>query len=1413
MPIQRPHLTKRKHARDEAEDPSSSKAVADEAAATFQDDPTDLEESTSAQQVQIGEADPDWATTEVLHIMNTRLKEEMASIMDQKLDALLQALQLGRSNSPNEAPRHTPPNQTVNPPSRIPSPTDRSVGRNSSIHHENELIREIMKQIPRYDGTGGTQKLLEYIDNVELYLSTAEVTSQSELNLAVSKLTGDARMWWRDHQQRIPLHSSERIHNWEALKKALLQLFTPPEHSEHVREKLLSIKQTGSIAEYNAAFRRFSMQLTDLSFAEEKHAYFRGLDPRIRDLIRTQTDLNDIRSIQIACLRFDTYKIKPKRDDGAYITESTTTMTKRHNPRDRDRGRGRGKGRGTERPPRDLSKITCAICDNTGHFTHRCPKLPELKARTTSTKTGTTDGAEAHFVHANTVIIDSGASQHMTNDKTILESFKPIDTPVTLGNSTQIKALGTGIINMDDKFGGLTLDNVLYVPALKHNLLSVSALNKTGNDITFTRDGIVKLTDKNYDTQVIGKAHSNLYHLTSDETDIGDEIHTALTTSKIDPYVLWHHRLGHPGHSTLRIVHTHVDGITDLGDKPINDVCEGCQYGKSHRLPFGDATHRATEVLGRVHTDLCGPMPIPSPSGARYALTFIDDTTRMTKVYFLEKKSDTLSTFIRYRTYVEKQTGKSLKILRSDGGGEYINKEMQDYLSAHGIRHETTTANTPQQNGVAERFNRTMFNSLRAMMHTASVPRKLWAELAATAVYLRNRLPTRVNNDQRSPYECWFGRKPVVDHLRILWSDAYVHIPKSKRTKLDYRAQKLKLIGYHDEKKAYKLWNPDQERMEISRDVKFDESVVLNNTPSPHTIEQEDYVVEAIVGEREINGEKQYFVKWLGYDDSENTWEPHSNVADLEALDKWENRTMALFTIVETELTTVAQALSTPDASKWQEAINNELSSLYKNNTWTVIDNIPEGRKPVGCRWIFARKFKSDGSIDKYKARLVAKGYSQHYGVDYTETYAPVAKFASIRTILAIGAALDLEIHQMDVKTAFLHGELEEDVYVTVPDGVNAPPNAVCKLNRSLYGLKQSPRMWNKRINDHFHNAGFTRLNADHGVYIRRDDTTLAIITLYVDDLIILTDSLATMESIKHDLESTFEMTDNGDLYYCLGLEVTRDRTKRHLQLNQSNFIRQVLSRFNMTDCNSIATPLDPSIQLKAASEEDELVDPTLFRQIVGSLMFIMIGTRPDLAATISIISQFAAKPTQTHLQAAKRVLRYLKGTMDYKLNFDGDKNDMRLTGYCDSNWGNDLNTRRSTSGYLFYLCGGVVSWSSKCQPTVALSSTEAEYMALTHATKETIWLRLLLQELGFPQYTTVLYGDNQSSHALSKNPIHHQRTKHIDIQYHFVREKVLDNTISLEYIPTNIMIADALTKALPKPRFSELVKLMNLHI
>ena len=506
------------------------------------------------------------------------------------------------------------------------------------------------------------------------------------------------------------------------------------------------------------------------------------------------------------------------------------------------------------------------------------------------------------------------------------------------------------------------------------------------------------------------------------------------------------------------------------------------------------------------------------------------------------------------------------------------------------------------------------------------------------------------------------------------------------------------------------------------------------------------------------------------------------------------------------------EALDSENAEEWSNAMDAEVKSLHKNNTWTLVEP-PKETNIVGSKWVFKTKRNASGEIERYKARLVAQGYSQEQGTDYDEVYAPVARFTSIRSVLAISNALDLTVHQMDVQTAYLNGVLEEDIYMRQPEGFKDEkhPQMVCKLNRSLYGLKQSARCWNKTIDSYLKEQGYTQNEADQCVYVKRDNSKLIIICLYVDDLILASNDDDLLESEKRNLSKRFEMDDKGPIHHCLGMEIERDRGEQRLKICQSQYLQKILERFNMADCRPISTPLETGVRFSRKVENDEGTDMKNYQAAIGCLTYAALGTRPDIAIAVNMLSQFMSNPANVHWKAVKRVLRYIKGTLDYGILFSGSK-EIVLSGYSDSDWASDVDSRKSYSAYIFQLCGGPISWRCKKQSIVALSSTEAEYVALSMASQESIWLRRLLSGIGFKQTNaTTIKEDNQGAICLSKNPTEHPRTKHVDIRHHFIRQMIEIKEVKVEYCPTNEMLADALTKGLSRDKFERLRAAMHV--
>lgn len=515
----------------------------------------------------------------------------------------------------------------------------------------------------------------------------------------------------------------------------------------------------------------------------------------------------------------------------------------------------------------------------------------------------------------------------------------------------------------------------------------------------------------------------------------------------------------------------------------------------------------------------------------------------------------------------------------------------------------------------------------------------------------------------------------------------------------------------------------------------------------------------------------------------------------------WLAAALSVQGFIENDPKSMQEAKQRSDWTHWKNAINDEYQSLINNNTWTLCE-LPTDRKPVACKWVFKLKRKANGEIDKYKARLVARGFSQRAGFDYNETYAPVARLTTVRILLSIANHHNMEIHQMDVKCAFLNGELNEEIYMLQPEGYEKG-NKVCKLIKAIYGLKQASRMWNQKFNEFMMRIGFKRCVSDQCLYIKNDANNRCYILLYVDDLLIINDNIQHMQTIKRMLSSTFQMTDIGEVNNFLGMHIERNKEKRTMSIYQAQYLRNILSKFGMKDCKPISTPMEVNLDLRKVEGEPNSKIP--YRELMGSLTYVTLTTRPDLCAATNYFGRFQSCYDDTHFRHAKRVLRYIQKTIDLSMVYNRDEKAKLLIGYTDADWANDKNDRKSVSGYVFKVMGNTVSWSSHKQPTVSLSSTEAEYLALAYGICEAKWLRSILMELGFDlNGPTIIFKDNQSCIQIARESRDHKRLKHVDIKFNFIRDALANGEIELQYTPSADQLADIMTKPISNISFSK---------
>ena len=1053
-------------------------------------------------------------------------------------------------------------------------------------------------------------------------------------------------------------------------------------------------------------------------------------------------------------------------------------------------------------------------------------------------------------------VLDSGASHHVTGNPDLLRNVRPCtDITVTFGNGQRHKAEMVGDVDitldvrMDtDMHGGQTvlrLHDVLYIPGAVTNLLSVRSATKHGSSFVFHEDYCIVRHQK---TLVATAAYGadGVYSLRdmSAEWDydrlmspskLTDAVLTALrddharqpaADAGVEGAQLWHRRYGHLGFDNLTklVQEDMVEGVNVPAQtfaQCKSHTCEPCIFAKQHKSPFptADEAKDANAPLHLIHMDVCGPFHMPSLGGCKYVATFLDDYSKMSFVRPITYKSEVPDIVQEVIQQLEKQSGHVCRVVRTDNGGEYVNADLSAFFKSKGIVHQTTVPYTPEQNGAAERLNRTLMERVRAMISDADLPAGLWAEAVLTANHIRCRSPTA--NKTKTPYELFYGSKPDVSAMRVFGSTVYAHVPKEKRHKLEPRSERGIMVGYGLTTKGYRVLQPDNHVI-VCRDVIFDEGVKAGaaqdrRVPSPPVlvpapdmpmvasfpIDVGDVVDDAPDAPVDDAPGADASVRDAPADASPAAAEPgrYPSRVRRPAGPYWMGtQGTALTARAEyVEPATYEEAMASDHAEQWKQAMDEEMESLRTNQTW-VLQELPSDAKAIPVKWIYKVKTDANGNLERFKARLVAKGYAQREGIDFDEVFAPVSKYATLRALLAKAAIEDLEVHQLDIKTAFLNGDLEERIFIEQPPGyVEGHGSTACHLQRALYGLRQAPRQWHACLKQELEQHGFSETDGDPGLFVHHSKDSSVYLLVYVDDILIVAKDLSMVAWAKNKIMGAFKARDLNEAQLYLGMTIQRDRQARTLKLGQERMVVQLLAKYGMSDAKSQTVPLNTAIKLSRdeGSPLDQAQYP--YSQLVGSLLHLSNCTRPDIAHSVGVLAKYMSKPTTVHWGAALGVLRYLAGTTDHGVCFGGHKVDCELAGYCDADYAGDLDTRRSTTGYVFVLNGGAISWSSRRQQTVAASTAEAEYMAAAAATKEALWLRKLLADLHFSVNTIVIRADNQGALQLLKNPITSMRSKHIDVLYHFARERVERKEVVFEYVKTELNIADVLTKALPK--------------
>ncbi|BES99547.1 Hypothetical protein2 [Nesidiocoris tenuis] len=970
-------------------------------------------------------------------------------------------------------------------------------------------------------------------------------------------------------------------------------------------------------------------------------------------------------------------------------------------------------------------------------------------------------------------VLDSGATNNLFTTSLAkymkqIEDIEPVH--IKIANGSVIVARQQGIIRVrcvqTHRFVSI---EGLIVDDLPYNLLSVRKINAKGYKVLFEENGAKILIDQ---TPIVCELRRNLFVVKF----LIDESSCLIAE---EPDDVWHMRLCHLNRRGLQLLKL-----------PYSDgKCDSCEKGKSKRRPFKPSTKpRSSRVGELLHTDVCGPIQTPGLNGEKYYVSILDDFSHFSVAYYMKNKSETEQNLVNH---IRKLNSSGIKVarIRMDKGGEYMSNSFRKFCLEMGIRQEFTAGYTPQQSGCAERLNRTIFDKVRTMFVDTHLPKNLWCEAVSHAVHALNRSPSKAIDNQ-VPAQIYLSNLNL-DRLRIFGAKAwYLKLPK--QGKLEPRGREARMVGYSGA--GYRLWDPELNEIIISRDVTFDEKnfkfkqdlneektstvePVQNRLQLPTASVPETPFEETNDPDREIDRPPERSER--------RKIKPPTYLSEYEVY-----YTYCLIT-AENDPQTYDEAIGR--GNEWKQAIQNELSALEKFNTWDVAD-IPADKKLIDTKWVF--RTKQDG---RKKARLVVKGYQED---SIANLYAPVAKLPTIRMFLCHALQNDLELRQLDVPNAFLNGCLKSEVYIKFPRGVDAKKGKALKLKRALYGLKEAPRVWNERFDEFAAGQGLLRSKTDACLYVNDG----LWVVLFVDDCLV-TGRPDRIAAFVKAMKDEFNAKDLGNLSCFLGMDIERD--KHAMRISQKPFINRFLERFNFDGCRGSPTPM----------EAGHSIDPTHpkidvpYREVIGCLNYLATTSRPDLTFSTSYLGRFLDNPTEAAWKSAKRILRYVKGTQDLYLEFtktESPKEDILLA-YADSDWGSDTYDRKSVSGIAIFFYGNLISWSSKKQPTVSLSSAESEYYAASSCAAELLYLRNLV--LDFTKIDTCprLLMDNQSAIFMANNYENSRRAKHIEIKVHFIRDVIAKGQMKTDYVPSSENIADILTKALPSVPFARLRKMMKI--
>ena len=832
---------------------------------------------------------------------------------------------------------------------------------------------------------------------------------------------------------------------------------------------------------------------------------------------------------------------------------------------------------------------------------------------------------------------------------------------------------------------------------------------------------------------------------------------------------MWHERLGHVSDKVLKETLRRYDVPLKEG-LIVSADCEPCVRGKLVRAAHTRPTPvEAKEVLERIHFDTVGPIyPESYVQEYKYYQTIVDDYSRHVTVSLLRTRDEIPELMMDYIRFWQNHFHKVVRFARFDRAGENLDGRLLAFYQENGTAEERTGTDTPQQNGTVERMNRTLNDKARAMMARANAPQGLWAEAVMYAADIVNHIATK-RLHWESPMHRWGGRRMNLARFHTFGCAMFVYDEgQPKSSKFTSKANEFVFVGLSHNAAGYRA---------------FDTTTLAVNDGLIN--------VRFIEQRFPFSGEEVVRLPMLYEPEPPPEVVPRGGVRRL--------RYIHAGFMIEPDPQSYEEAMRSSVKEEWVRAMDQEMESILRNGTYTLVD-LPSGRKAISNKWVYKTKLDSQGMIDRRKARLVIRGFSQVSGLDFVDTFAPTPRFQTLRTVLTVAVQHSMRIRQLDVDSAYLNATLREDIYMHQPIGYADGTSKVCKLRKALYGLKQAAFEWNKTFSLIIKSFGLVQSAYDACLYTMTEEKRKMLVLIWVDDMIVVSSTVSLCDELIVKMSKTIKIKDLGVPKRLLGLDI-RVLQCGTVELSQQLYVEELIHRYQLTNLKVANTPLAANTQLIMSTKEAPITtisDPrqvVLFQSMVGAISYLVQCTRPDLAYASGELCRFMSCPTEESLKAAKHVYRYLLATKEYRLVIRRS-DALCLYGYSDADWSPSHHNCRSTSGFAIYLGTNLISWVSRQQSVIALSTMEAEFIALCELGKESAWLLSILHDIGIViQLPMVVYVDNTAAISFANSTAFERKSRHIHMRYQFVKTMVKDGILDLVYVSSGDNVADVFTK------------------